>query len=82
MPTSMPSKALTKRLGRYKPDISTRKVAVLAAVGIDMISVRRVMQELTDAGLQCQVVAPHLGHIGTASCRTLAVISPSARPRQ
>jgi catalase len=60
-------------VGRYKPDISTRKVAVLAADGLDMISVRRVMQELTDAGLQCQVVAPHLGHIGTASGRTLAV---------
>jgi catalase len=60
-------------VGRYKPDISTRKVAVLAADGMDMISVRRVMQELTDAGLECKVVAPHLGHIGTASGRTLAV---------
>ena len=60
-------------VGRYRPDISTRKVAVLAADGMDMISVRRVMQELTDAGVQCKVVAPHLGHIGTASGRTLAV---------
>ncbi len=60
-------------IGRYKPDISTRKVAVLATDGMDMISVKRVMQELTDAGLQCKVVAPHLGHIGTASGRTLAV---------
>ncbi len=59
--------------GRYKSDIHTRKVAVLAADGMDMISVRRVMQELTDAGVQCQVVAPHLGHIGTATGRTLAV---------
>jgi catalase len=60
-------------LGRYKPDISTRKVAVLVADGMDMISVKRVMQELTEAGLQCQVVAPHLGQVGTASGRTLAV---------
>ena len=60
-------------VGRYKPDISTRKVAVLVAGGMDMISVRRVMQELSDAGLQCKVVAPHLGHIGTASGRTLTV---------
>ena len=60
-------------LGRYRPDISTRKVAVLAADGMDMTSVKRVMQVLTDAGLQCKVVAPHLGHIGTASGRTLAV---------
>ena len=60
-------------VGRYKPDISTRKVAVLVAGGMDMISVRRVMQELSDEGLQCKVVAPHLGHIGTASGRTLTV---------
>ena len=60
-------------MGRYKPDISTRKIAVLVADGMDMISVKRVMQELTDAGLQCKVVAPHLGHIGTARGRTLAV---------
>lgn len=60
-------------VGRYKPDISTRKVAVLVAGGVDMVSVRRVMQELSDAGLQCKVVAPHLGQIGTASGRTLAV---------
>ncbi len=60
-------------VGRYRPDISTRKVAVLAANGMDMISVRRVMQELTDAGVQCKVVAPQLGHIGTASGRTVAV---------
>jgi catalase len=60
-------------VGRYPPDISTRKVAVLTANGMDMIAVRRVMQELTDAGAQCKVVAPHLGHIGTASGRTVAV---------
>ena len=60
-------------LGRYKPDIRTRKVAVLVADGMDMVSVKRVMQELTETGLQCQVVAPHLGCVGTASGRTLAV---------
>ncbi len=60
-------------IGRYKPDISTRKVAVLAANGVDMIAIKRVIQELTDAGLQCKVVAPQLGHVGTASGRTLAV---------
>jgi catalase len=60
-------------LRRYKADISTRKVAVLVADGVDMVSIKRVMRELSDAGLQCKVVAPHLGHIGTASGRTLAV---------
>jgi catalase len=60
-------------VGRHRSEVSTRKVAVLVADGVDMISVKRVMQELTDAGLQCQVVAPHLGHVGTASGRTLTV---------
>jgi catalase len=60
-------------IGRYRPDISTLKVAVLAADGIDMISVKKVIQELSGAGLQCKVLAPHLGHIGTASGRNLAV---------
>jgi catalase len=59
--------------GRYKPDISTRKLAVLAADGIDMLSVRKVMQELAEAGVQCKVIALHLGQIGTASGRTLPV---------
>ncbi len=60
-------------VGRYKPEISTRKLAVLATDGIDMLSVRRVLQELTEAGVQCKVVAPHLGQVGTASGRTLPV---------
>lgn len=60
-------------VGRYKPDISTRKLAVLATDGIDMLSVRKVLQELTEAGVQCKVIAPHLGQIGTASGRTLPV---------
>lgn len=60
-------------VGRYKPDISTRKLAVLAADGIDMLSVRKVLQELMEAGVQCKVVGPHLGQLGTASGRTLPV---------
>ncbi len=60
-------------VGRYKPDIRTRKVAVLAADGVDLTSVKRVILELTAVGLTCQVIGPHLGHIRTASGRTLAV---------
>lgn len=60
-------------MGRYKPDINTRKLAVLATDGVDMLSVRKVLQELTEAGVQCKVIAPHLGKIGTASGRTLPV---------
>ncbi|MES2978917.1 MAG: catalase [Pseudomonadota bacterium] len=59
--------------GRAASPIHTRRVAVLATDGVDMIPVRRVIQELTDAGLQCKLVAPRLGQIGTASGRTLPV---------
>jgi catalase len=62
-------------LGRYRPDVSTRKVAVLLAEGTDMASVRHVLRELTEAGLQCRIIGPHLGLLGTASNRTLAVDS-------
>lgn len=65
-----PSLSMT---GRYEPDISGRKIAVLAADGIDMLSIRKVLQELTDAGIKFKVVAPHLGQIATASGRTLPV---------
>jgi catalase len=72
-PGSLQEAPSLSMVGRYKPDLSTRKVAVLAADGMDMLSVRRVLQELSEAGLQCLVIAPHLGHIGTASGRSLAV---------
>jgi catalase len=60
-------------LGRYKPDLRTRRVAVLVADGTDMLSVRLVLQELTEAGLQCLMIGPQLGHVATATGKSLAV---------
>ncbi len=54
----------------------TRRLAVLVAEGVDMVAVRRLIQELEDAGIQHRIIAPHLGQVTTAAGRTLAVDLP------
>ncbi len=51
----------------------TRRLAVLVADGVDMVSVRKTLQELAEAGIVHKVVGPHLGSVGTASGRTVPV---------
>ncbi|MES2945507.1 MAG: catalase [Pseudomonadota bacterium] len=53
--------------------IKTRKIAVLVADGIDPTSVKRIQQDLTDAGAICRIVGPHLGSVATAGGRQMAV---------
>ena len=58
--------------GRPATDnIRTRKVAILVADGVDLLSFKRLQQELLDAGAQCKVVAPQLGHVTTSSGKQL-----------
>lgn len=58
--------------GRPASDnIRTRKVAILVADGVDLLSFKRLHQELLDAGAQCKVVAPQLGHVTTSSGKQL-----------
>lgn len=58
--------------GRPATDnIRTRKVAILAADGVDLLSFKRLQQELLDAGAQCKVVAPQLGPVTTSSGKQL-----------
>jgi catalase len=59
--------------GRPPASIKTRKVAVLVADGIDYLSVRRVIQDLTEAGVTCKLVSTQLGAVATASGRQLPV---------
>lgn len=40
---------------------------------MDMLPVRRVLQEFTEAGMQCVMIDPHLGHVATATGKNLAV---------
>ncbi|WP_096662261.1 catalase [Polaromonas sp. AET17H-212] len=58
--------------GRPAADnIRTRKVAILVADGVDLLSFKRLQQELLDAGAQCKVVAPQLGPVTTSSGKQL-----------
>ena len=53
--------------------IKTRKVAILVADGVETATIRRLQQDLLQAGAICKLVAPHLGTVSTASGRQIAV---------
>ncbi|MDO9404256.1 MAG: catalase [Polaromonas sp.] len=53
--------------------IQTRKIAILVADGVEPATIKRVQQDLIDAGAVCKVVGPHLGSVATAGGRALAV---------
>jgi len=56
-----------------KGGIQTRKVAIIAHDGVDVVSLRPVQQALTDAGAECWILAPRLGAVATAGGRRLEV---------
>ncbi len=58
---------------RPAPDIKTRKVAILVADGVDLLSFKRLQQDLVEAGAQCKIIAPQLGPVNTSSGKQLTV---------
>jgi catalase len=62
-----------RMVGRPGGSAKTRKVAILVADGVEAGALKRLQQDLTDAGAQCKLVAPHLGTVSTSSGRQLAV---------
>ncbi len=44
-----------------KDTVATRRVAILAAEGVDLASVRRMKEALVSAGAAAKIIAPHLG---------------------
>ncbi len=64
-----PSLSMVGRAGNVK----TRKIAILVANGVETAALRRIQQDLTNAGAQCKLVAPHLGTVSTSSGRQLPV---------
>ena len=60
-------------LARPGGSVKTRKVAILVADGVEAAPLRRIQQDLVDAGALCKLVAPHLGTVSTTSGRQLAV---------
>jgi catalase len=53
--------------------VRTRKIAILVADGVDPAGIKRIQQDLLEAGAVCKFVAPHLGTVSTTSGRQLAV---------
>ncbi len=58
---------------RPASDIKTRKVAILVADGVDLMTFKRLQLDLQEAGAQCKLVAPQLGTVTTSSGKQLAV---------
>lgn len=59
--------------GRPGASVKTRKIAILVANGVENITLRRIQQDLAEAGAICKLIAPHLGTVSTVSGRQLAV---------
>lgn len=62
-----------RMVGRPGGSARTRKVAILVADGVEAAALKRLQQDLLDAGAQCKLVGPHLGTVSTSSGRQLAV---------
>ena len=62
-----------RMVGRPGGSVKTRKVAIMVADGVDYPSVKRIQQDLAEAGAVCKIVGPQLGTVSTASGRQLAV---------
>lgn len=53
--------------------IKTRKIAILMADGVEAPSLRRLLQDMTEAGAVCRLVASQLGSVRTLSGKQLTV---------
>ncbi|MBC7774416.1 MAG: catalase [Phycisphaerae bacterium] len=60
------SKALSMA-NTVKDNIKTRQIAILAADGVDEVSLNAMKQALEAAGAKTKIVAPHLGQIASAN---------------
>jgi len=64
-PPPPPSPALSM-VNTVKDTVATRKVAILAADGVDLVSVRQMKDALELAGAAAKIVAPRLGTVAGA----------------
>jgi catalase len=71
-PETTTSPALSQ-LNRATESIATRKVAVLAADGVDVKGVEKVKSALTNGGAIVEILAPHGGTVSGGSGGELAV---------
>ncbi len=73
MPPTVEKDAALSMSARPAPDIKTRKVGILVADGVDLLTFKRLQQDLQDAGAQCKIIAPQLGTVTTSSGKQLVV---------
>jgi len=66
------SKALSMA-NTVKDSIQTRRIAILAADGVDEGSLNTMKKALEAAGAQAKIIAPHLGFIGAANGEKIKV---------
>ncbi|MFE3870492.1 catalase [Flavobacterium sp. ZS1P70] len=71
--SSLKSSAALSMENTVKDSIKTRQVAILAADGIDDISLNTMKEALEAAGAQTKIIAPHLGFIATATSKQIKV---------
>lgn len=71
--SSLKSSAALSMENTVKDSIKTRQVAILAADGIDEISLNTMKEALEAAGAQTKIIAPHLGFIATATSKQIKV---------
>ena len=66
-----PALSMVPRPDKYS--LQTRRVAVLVADGVDVVSLRPVQAALAEVGVQCMTLAQHLGSVTTVGGRRLEV---------
>ncbi len=73
IPQTIETDAALSMTSRPAPDIKTRKIAILVADGVDLLTFKRLQLDLQEAGAQCKLIAPQLGTVTTSSGKQLAV---------
>jgi catalase len=65
--------AALRMVGRPGGTVSTRKIAIMVSDGFDYPAVKRLQQDMVDAGAICKILAPHLGTVNTASGKQISI---------
>jgi len=65
--------AALRMVGRNGGSVATRKIAIMVSDGFDYPAVKRLQQDMADAGAICKILAPNLGTVNTASGKQIPI---------
>lgn len=71
--SALKSSAALSMANTVKDSIKTRQIAILAADGVDEISLNTMKEALEAAGAQTKIIAPHLGFIASVKGKQIKV---------